>query len=106
MSGTVFDQITDFSSCFFLGFAVGIIYDFFFFKRILKRRTRELLFFVSSMLSTATVVCGLVFINFYTIKWYTFLAVVFGIYCYKRTISAYIKSVLKKVNKVLSFNRR
>ncbi|WP_333782364.1 spore cortex biosynthesis protein YabQ [Caldicellulosiruptor bescii] len=103
---SIFSQISDFTSCFFLGFAVGIVFDSFFFKRILKRRTREILFFISSILSTAVLIAGLMFINFYTLKWYTFLSVACGIYVYKNTISPLYKGFLKKVNKVLSFNKR
>ncbi|WP_333782304.1 spore cortex biosynthesis protein YabQ [Caldicellulosiruptor kronotskyensis] len=103
---SIFSQISDFTSCFFLGFAVGIVFDSFFFKRILKRRTREILFFISSILSTAVLIAGLMFINFYTLKWYTFLSIACGIYVYKNTISPLYKGFLKKVNKVLSFNKR
>lgn len=93
---SIFSQISDFTSCFFLGFAVGIVFDSFFFKRILKRRTREILFFISSILSTAVLIAGLMFINFYTLKWYTFLSVACGIYVYKNTISPLYKGFLKK----------
>ncbi|WP_333782370.1 spore cortex biosynthesis protein YabQ [Caldicellulosiruptor acetigenus] len=106
LPASVFEQITDFTSCFFLGFVVGVVFDSFFFKRILKRRTKELLFFASSILSTAILIAGLMFINFYTLKWYTFLAIACGIYVYKNTISPLYKGFLKKVNKVLSFNKR
>ncbi len=81
MPASVFEQISDFTSCFFLGFVVGVVFDSFFFKRILKRRTKEILFFISSVLSTAVLIVGLMFINFYTLKWYTFLAIACGILC-------------------------
>jgi len=106
LPASIFVQISDFTSCFFLGFVVGVVFDSFFFKRILKRRTKELLFFSSSILSTAVLIAGLMFINFYTLKWYTFLAIACGIYVYENTISPLYKGFLKKVNKVLSFNKR
>jgi len=106
LPASVFEQISDFTSCFFLGFLLGVVFDSFFFKRILKRRTKELLFFSSSILSTVVLIAGLMFINFYTLKWYTFLAIACGIYVYKNTISPLYKGFLKKVNKVLSFNKR
>jgi len=102
----VFDQLSDFLSCLIIGAVVGLIYDTFFFKKILKRRKRDLLFFMSSTLSTIAVISCLYFINYYTIRWYTFLAIVCGFWLYKNSISFFYKSILRSVNKVLSFTKK
>ncbi|WAM33507.1 spore cortex biosynthesis protein YabQ [Caldicellulosiruptor morganii] len=102
----VFKQLSDFFYCSIIGMVVGLIYDTFFFKKILKRRTRDLIFFISSTLSTVIIILGLYHINYYTIRWYTFLAICSGFWFYKSSISFLYIRILKKVNKILSFNKR
>lgn len=102
----VFDQLSDFFACLIIGAAVGLIYDTFFFKKVLKRRKRDLLFFISSTLSAIAVILGLYSINYYTIRWYTFLTIMCGFWLYKNSVSFLYKRILKSVNKVLSFNKK
>lgn len=96
----------DFISCFFFGFVVGVVFDLFFFKRILKCCIKEFLFFVFLILFIVILIVGFMFINFYIFKWYIFLVIVCGIYVYKNIILLFYKGFLKKVNKVLFFNKR
>lgn len=102
----VFDQLLDFFSCLIIGAVVGLIYDTFFFKKILKRSKRDLLFFIWSLLSTGVIILSLYYINYYLLRWYTFLAILCGFWFYKNSISFLYRRILKSVNKVLSFNRR
>lgn len=102
----IFAELSDFFACVVVGVEVGLVYDTFFFKKVLKRRKKDLLFFISSTLSTIVVILSLYYINYYNIRWYTFLAIACGFWFYKNSVSFLYKSILKKVNKVLSFNKK
>ncbi|WAM32665.1 spore cortex biosynthesis protein YabQ [Caldicellulosiruptor naganoensis] len=96
---SVSKQLSEFFSCLIVGVVVGLIHDTFFFKKILKRRTKDLVFFISSTLSTIVVISGLYYINYYTIRWYTFLAIACGFCFYKNSISFLYRRILKRVTK-------
>lgn len=99
-------QITDFLLCSLIGFPIGFLHDTFFTRRILKRKVRELLFFIFCIISTIFTVLMLYFINYYEIKWYTFFAIAMGIYLYKKSISILFRKLLIAVNKLATLKNK
>jgi len=97
------EQIRDFMLCALVGIPIGFFHDFLYFKRILKRKKKEMLFAIFCIVSTIIVISCLYMINYYNIKWYTFIAIIFGFYIYKKSISHVIKKILIFMFKILHF---